>query len=253
MVTTGIFSFDYSLKNIPNASKTQLQKTLVDSMESFINRMRWKLFWMKSPITITNKKETFGFKSSHKAPSDPDLKKFEEDLIKIVPELEMKKANNTLQDKLKVDMARIKQSKEVIVSADKTDNHYLIPVDDYKRLLVDNITKDYRKASMSTVNRINREAATIARELELDDRIEAMALKSCFLTVKDHKPDWPAKVTCRLINPTKSNIGNISKNILDRINRDLRNKLGINQWRSTKDVLRWFSTLENKRTLKFLK
>ena len=68
---------------------------------------------------------------------------------------------------------------------------------------------------MTTVNRINREAATIARELELDDRIEAMALKSCFLTVKDHKPDLPAKVTCRLINPTKSNIGNISKNILE--------------------------------------
>ena len=99
-----------------------------------------------------------------------------------------------------MDRARIKQSKEVIVSADKTDNHYLIPIDYYKWLLMENITKNYRKDSMSTVNKINRDAATIARELQLDDRIEA------------------AKITCRLINPTKSNISVISKNILDRIN-----------------------------------
>ena len=132
-----------------------------------------------------NKKDTFGFKSSHKAPFDPDLKKFEEDLIKMVPELEMRKADNLLQDKLKVDMKRIKQAKEVIVSADKTDHHFFIPVNDCKNMMVDNITKDYKKASMSTVNKINREAATIARDLQLDDRIEAMALKSSFLSVKD--------------------------------------------------------------------
>ena len=39
MVITGNFTFDFSLKNIPNVSKTQLQKLLVDSMESLINRM----------------------------------------------------------------------------------------------------------------------------------------------------------------------------------------------------------------------
>ena len=62
-----------------------------------------------------SKKETFGFKSAHKSPSDPDLKKFEEDLIKIVTCLEMKKADNSMQEQMKVDMKRIKQKKEVIV------------------------------------------------------------------------------------------------------------------------------------------
>ena len=165
----------------------------------------------------------------------------------------MKKADNSMQEQMKVDMKRIKQKKEVIVSADKTDNHYLILVVDYRRLLLDNIWKEYRKASMTTVNKINAEAANIARDLQLDDRIGAMALKSSFLTVKDHKQDWPAKVNCRLINPTKTNIGVISKNILDRINSDLRNKLEINQWRSSKNVLKWFSSLKDKRSLKFLK
>ena len=91
----------------------------------------------------------------------------------------------------------------------------------------ENITKDYRKASMDSVNRINIGVANIARNLEIDDRVEALALKRSFLTVKDHKADWPARVSCRLINPTKSNIGN--KSILDRVNNSRISKLEINQ------------------------
>ena len=165
----------------------------------------------------------------------------------------MKKANNSLKDKLKVDMDRIKEQKELIVSADKTDNHYLIQAEDYRRLMRENITKDYRRAPMDSVNRINMEAANIARNLEIDDRVEALELKSSFLTVKDHKADWPARVSCRLINPTKSNIGNISKSILDRVNNSLRSKLEINQWKSTNDVLKWFNGLEDKKSLRFVK
>ena len=195
MVITGNFTFNYSMKNIPNATKSQYELILVESMESLITRMRWKLFWFKSPVENVIRKETFGFKSAIKAPPDYDLKKFEEDLIKLVSNLEMKKANNAMQDKLKEDIKLIKEKKEVIVKADKTDNHYLIPVDDYKKMMVDNITKDYRKESIEVVNSINREAAKLAKDLELDDRIEAMGLKRAFLTIKDHKDDWPSKVS----------------------------------------------------------
>ena len=249
----GKFSFNYSLKNIPNASKKQYQKILVDSMENFINRMRWKLYWTKNPPTNNDKKETFGFKSTSKAPPDPDLKKFEDDMIKLVSELEMKKADNDLQNKLKADIKRINRNKDIIVPSDKTDNFYSIPVQTYKKMLLDNITKEYRKSDMSMVNKINREAAKIARNLELDDRIEAFSLKPAFLTIKDHKPEFPNKISCRLINPSKSNIGIISKNILDRINNELREKLKINQWKSSKEVLKWFNNLEDKKNLKFLK
>ena len=41
-------------------------------------------------------------------------------------------------------MRRIKEKKEIIVAADKTDNHYLIPVYDYRRLMLENISKDYK-------------------------------------------------------------------------------------------------------------
>ena len=64
---------------------------------------------------------------------------------------------------------------------------------------------------------------------------------------------WPAKINCRLINPTKTNIGVISKSILDRINTELRSNLEIIQWRSSKEVLKWFFSHEDKGSLKFLK
>ena len=66
-VIVGNITFNYSLKNIPNSPKSQYEMMLVESMESLINRMRWKLFWVKSPVENPNKKETFGFKSALKA------------------------------------------------------------------------------------------------------------------------------------------------------------------------------------------
>ena len=40
-----------------------------------------------------------------------------------------------------------------------------------------------------------------------------------FITLRDHKPNFAHKPTCRLTNPTKSNIGRVRKIILDRINK----------------------------------
>ena len=54
--------------------------------------------------------------------------------------MEMKKANNVIQDKLRKDMRIIREKKEMIVKAHKTDNHYLIQVDKYKKMMLDNIT-----------------------------------------------------------------------------------------------------------------
>ena len=57
---------------------------------------------------------------------------------------------------------------------------------------------------------------------------------------------------CRLINPTKTLIGRVSKYILDKINTDIRSKCNLNQWKNTKDVINWFSQLTQKNRLSFL-
>ena len=54
------------------------------------------------------------------------------------------------------------------------------------------------------------------------------------------------KPTCRLINPSKPEIGRISKQILEEINRKLVDITKVNQWKNTSSVLQWFKQLANK-------
>ena len=54
----------------------------------------------------------------------------------------------------------------------------------------------------------------------------------------------------RLINPAKSELGKIAK---FHINKIIRAKTKLRQWRSTKEVFAWFESLENKQKCKFIK
>ena len=49
-------------------------------------------------------------------------------------------------------------SKNIIAFADKTNNFYELEPDRYKKLLLENITKDYKKADNKTIEEINDEA-----------------------------------------------------------------------------------------------
>ena len=108
-----------------------------------------------------------------------------------------------------------------------------------------------KKAPLDIENDINREARQITDELEISDRTEPMAQKEAYITIKDHKERFPNDVKCRLINPAKSNIGRISKNILENINRQIRLKYNLNQWRSTRTVIDWFKQIEHKSSCRF--
>ena len=55
-----------------------------------------------------------------------------------------------------------------------------------------------------------------------------------------------------IINPYKSEIGIISKWLLEGINNDLLTKLNVNQWRDTSQVIDWFKKLEYKSKNKFI-
>ena len=58
--------------------------------------------------------------------------------------------------------------------------------------------------------------------------------------------------TCRLINPSKQEIGKISKKILDDINQKLVAPTNVNQWKNKSSVLQWFKNLPNKRDSAFI-
>ena len=133
------------------------------------------------------------------------------------------------------DTEKIRKMKEIIVPADKTRNLYAITKTSYDKLLRDNITKSYKQAPAQTYTDINNEAKDIAHSLELSDRMNCLARKEAFITLKDHKENFTNALPCRLINPAKSEMGRVSKAVLDRILQDVDQKLHLNMWRNIYD------------------
>ena len=83
-------------------------------------------------------------------------------------------------------------------------------------------------------------------ELDLDDRIEVTAPNQAFITLKDHKPNSSNKQTCPLINPSKPELRNISKKILEKANQNILAKYPLNQWKNTNEVTKWFNGINEK-------
>jgi hypothetical protein len=125
--------------------------------------------------------------------------------------------------------------------------------EDYGKLLKDNISKAYKKSSGDVKKDIDKEASGIAKQLKLEERMEKYANRNAYITLKDHKDNFINSPKCRLINPAKSEVGLVSKKILERINTDIRNATKSNQWRNTASVISWFTKIENKDKSKFLK
>ena len=76
--------------------------------------------------------------------------------------------------------------------------------------------------------------------------MEIMAKKQAFITLKDHKENFENNLPCRLINPAKSEMGLVSKQIIDRINNMTRSATTVNQWRNSMSVIEWFNNIQEK-------
>ena len=55
------------------------------------------------------------------------------------------------------------------------------------------MTADHKKTNMSALDVVNSEAAKIAGDLKMDDRVDEYIQASSFITIKDHKPNFPGK------------------------------------------------------------
>ena len=70
--------------------------------------------------------------------------------------------------------------------------------------------------------------------------------------MKDHKPNFKNNPSCRLINPTKSEIGKISKQILEKINLTIKDQTRFNQWKNTNEVINWYNSITSKEKHSFI-
>ena len=165
---------------------------------------------------------------------------------------EEKHTRSAFQCKLNNEISEVRKEKRVFVGADKSSNFYKMSAETYNSLLDKAVFKDFKKAKEGEEERITNEAKIAATKLEISERVFRTEMKSAKVTVKDHKQDFMNKPQTRLINPTKSNLGRVSKRKVEKLNQQLRSKTKSQQWLNTDATLAWFRQLENKANLSFI-
>ena len=147
--------------------------------------------------------------------------------------------SNNFQDQMKADIKSIKRSKNIYIFADKTNNLHETDAENYSKLLINNISKTYKKSDSAIFNKINREAKNIAEKNDIAEIAGFFAKANAFVTLKDHKENFQS-------NPAKSKIGKASKFFIENINAKVREMSSVNRWRDTDSVITWFESIKNK-------
>ena len=244
--------FENSDKNIPVHGRKTFLKMFINAVEVFDKNLRWAAYFFLNPDKVPAHKNWYGFKSNNPAPYVKELKDFQDDLLKLTKNLEFRTSQNDFMDELNRDLEKIDETQKVIVNADKTSNKYLIEKDDYIELLEKNIQDDYKKENLQNMEKVTIEHQKIVKNLELEERVFETTPRSAFLTVKDHKDNFINNTKCRLLNPTKPEVGKISKKILEHVVNVVKSKSKLRQWKNTHEVLMWFKQLKNKQKKTFI-
>ena len=85
-----------------------------------------------------------------------------------------------------------------------------------------------------------------ASKLKLEDQIQILDDIGACISIKDHKEGFPDKISCRLINPSKTDKGKIRKQVLDKANTSILEKTKGNQWKNTSSVIEWYYNIKRK-------
>ena len=146
-------------------------------------------------------------------------------------------------------MKKVSSSNNVFIFANKTRDIHESSPENYHKLILENTTKLCKIGDEELPSDINSEVTNIADNLNIGYYGKETSVHN---SIKDHKGNFNSNPKCRLINPSKSELGKVSKIILDNINESLRSKLNVNQWINSASVINWFSSINNKSDHTFL-
>ena len=180
------------------------------------------------------------------------MKAFKEDVSRMISSIEFRNIKDPFLNTINEDLKKVNSSKNVFVFADKTRNLYEVTPEEYNKILTENISKSYKLGNNNQTDDINTELQMITSKLSIGDRVDTMATRNAFVTLKDHKGNFDSHPKCRLINPSKSELGKASKVIIDNINNKIRSTLNVNQWKNSSFVIEWFQSINNKPNYTFI-
>ena len=154
-------------------------------MESFIKRIRWKVFFFEKECEENDQRtNNLRFKSVRTTLKNENLNQFESALYDMVQNIEFKKVKFNFPMQLSNDVKNIKKNPKILVPVDKSNNLYELTTEEYNKLQIENISKTYKQITESAINSINTEAKAIAKDLNLDERSEQYNQTQSFITLK---------------------------------------------------------------------
>ena len=141
-------NFKYSIKNIPIPSERTYLLQLMEKIEMFITRMRWKAIYCNNKANY-NSSERYGLKTLKCPKQVKELVPFKNDLVDMLKVTKFRKVKNQFLTKLKSDIKTVKQSKKTLTFADKTSNMYRLSKEEHVELLTNAVTSNYKKGNNS--------------------------------------------------------------------------------------------------------
>ena len=171
---------NFNLKSISLHNLDAYRRSIIEKVESVIKRMRWKAHFILNGEGESTA-NTFGLKPKINPPKVRELNEFEEDMVKMIENLEFRNVYDKFLKNLKLTSSKYKLSLTFFVFADKTTNLYEMTSEKYNQLLSNNITTTYKLGSSTIEDDINQELKVIADNLGIASRIEPMAKKQAFI------------------------------------------------------------------------
>ena len=125
--------------------------------------MRWRAFWFEKKGDTDDDEAakshrleiTKDFKSTKTPPQHELLKPFERDMYNLIGNIEFRRVDDPTLQSMNKEVKRINSSTKVIINADKTGNKYEMDPSDYRKLLQENITWDYKLDNQNKLAEIN--------------------------------------------------------------------------------------------------
>ena len=89
------------------------------------------------------------------------------------------------------------------------------------------MTDTYKIDHNDPISQINNDTLRFAYELHIEDRLGKFKMKDAYVLFKDDKPNFENKLQPKLINSSKTELGIISKNIIQNIVLNIQKKIAI--------------------------
>ena len=158
-------------------------------------------------------------------------------------DVKVRKVKNHFQKKLQHDIKMIRTSRKTMTFAYKTSNMYKLSRDQYNTLFNNSITSTYKKLNNNIKKKINISGKNILKDKKVLQHMDINGESNCFITLKDHKENFQNNLSVQLKNSAKNELGRLSKLIIQAMNKELRHKFNLNQWKNTEDIINWSKSI----------